>query len=186
MGVYAVPSTYTPRSTQRCWYSTSATVLAFVKWSHWRRHTRYIRWPTAHFRRGLDDIGVDDSIWRPYMGVGIPDVLAAQMVMCSTQSPLVSLECTEWHLTDRVRRQFGMPQLPPGPAFDLGRDHCNLGIQLAALVKVNDEVTKKVTYNYEVGHKKVTLKSLTTKDLQRNLDLRVEDIGCGYVPRVHI
>ncbi|QHN91591.1 uncharacterized protein DS421_17g576200 [Arachis hypogaea] len=93
-------------------------------WSHWRRHTRYIRRPTAHFRQGLDDMGVDDFIWRPYMGVGIPDGLAPHMVMCSTQSPLVSFECIEWHATDRVRRQFGMQQLPPGPAFDLGRDHC--------------------------------------------------------------
>ena len=45
---------------------------------------------------------------------------------------------------------------------------------------------KKVTYNCEVGHNKVTLKSLTTNDLQWSLDLRAEDIGCGYVPRVHI
>ncbi|RYR20204.1 hypothetical protein Ahy_B03g065304 [Arachis hypogaea] len=93
-------------------------------WSHWRRRTRYIWQPTAHFRRGLDDMGVDDFIWRSYMGVVIPDVLAAQMVMCSTQSPLVSFECIEWHPTNRIRRQFGMEQLPPGPACDLGRDHC--------------------------------------------------------------
>ncbi|QHO46710.1 uncharacterized protein DS421_6g189940 [Arachis hypogaea] len=94
------------------------------RWSHWRRHTRYIRRSTAYFRRRLDDVGVDDFIWRPYMGVGIPDVLAPHMVMCSTQSSLVSFECIKWHSTDRVRRQFGMQQLPPGPTFDLGRDHC--------------------------------------------------------------
>ncbi|KAL4305923.1 hypothetical protein AHAS_Ahas16G0126800 [Arachis hypogaea] len=94
------------------------------RWSHWRRHTRYIRRPIAHFRRGLDDMGVDDFIWRPYMGVGISDGLAPHMIMCSTQSPLVSFECIEWHATDRVRRQFGMQQLPPGPMFNLGRDHC--------------------------------------------------------------
>ncbi|XLS54459.1 hypothetical protein HN51_004214, partial [Arachis hypogaea] len=93
-------------------------------WSHWRRYTRYIRRPTTHFRRGLDDMGLDDFIWRPYMGVGIPDGLEPHMFMCSTQSPLVSFECIEWHATDRVRRQFGMQQLPPGPAFNLGRDHC--------------------------------------------------------------
>ncbi|RYQ93237.1 hypothetical protein Ahy_B09g099508 [Arachis hypogaea] len=63
-------------------------------------------------------------IWRPYMGVGIPDGLEPHMFICSTQSPLVSFECIEWHATDRVRRQFGMQQLPPGPAFNLGRDHC--------------------------------------------------------------
>ncbi|RYQ87409.1 hypothetical protein Ahy_B09g094924 isoform A [Arachis hypogaea] len=73
------------------------------RWSHWRRHTRYIRRPTAHFRRGLDDMGVDDFIWRPYMGVGVPDVLAAHLFMCSIQSLLVSFECIEWPLTDRVR-----------------------------------------------------------------------------------
>ncbi|XP_072076775.1 serine/threonine-protein phosphatase 7 long form homolog [Arachis hypogaea] len=93
-------------------------------WSHWRRHTRNIQRSTAHFRRGLDDMGVDDFIWRPYMGVGILDVLAPHLVLCSTQSPLVSFECIEWHPTDRVRRQFGMQQLPPGPAFDLSYDHC--------------------------------------------------------------
>ncbi|QHN87002.1 uncharacterized protein DS421_16g551200 [Arachis hypogaea] len=94
------------------------------RWSHWRRHTRNIQRSTAHFRRGLDDMGVDDFIWRPYMGVGILDVLAPHLVLCSTQSPLVSFECIEWHPTDRVRRQFGMQQLPPGPAFDLSYDHC--------------------------------------------------------------
>ncbi|XP_025637640.1 serine/threonine-protein phosphatase 7 long form homolog [Arachis hypogaea] len=31
------------------------------RWSHWRRHTRYIRRHTAHFRRGLDDMGVEDE-----------------------------------------------------------------------------------------------------------------------------
>ncbi|RYR09793.1 hypothetical protein Ahy_B05g078202 [Arachis hypogaea] len=62
-------------------------------------------------------------IWRPYMGVGVPDVLDVHMGICSTQSLLVSFECIEWHPTDRVRRQFGMQQLPPGPAFDIGRDH---------------------------------------------------------------
>ncbi|RYR39274.1 hypothetical protein Ahy_A09g044781 [Arachis hypogaea] len=94
------------------------------RWSHWHRYTRYIRRLTAYFRRGLDDMRVDDFIWRPYMGVGIPDVLAPQMVMCSTQSPLMSFKCIEWHPTDPVRRQFGMQQLPPGPAFNLGCDHC--------------------------------------------------------------
>ncbi|KAL4393870.1 hypothetical protein AHAS_Ahas02G0095200 [Arachis hypogaea] len=31
------------------------------RWSHWHRHTRYIRRLTAYFRRGLDDMGVDDN-----------------------------------------------------------------------------------------------------------------------------
>ncbi|RYQ99859.1 hypothetical protein Ahy_B07g087869 [Arachis hypogaea] len=86
----------------------------------------YEIYTAAHydFRRGLDDMGIDDFIWRPYIGVGIPDGLEPHMFMCSTQSPLVSFECIEWHATDRVRRQFGMQQLPPGPAFNLGRDHC--------------------------------------------------------------
>ncbi|RYR59100.1 hypothetical protein Ahy_A05g024940 [Arachis hypogaea] len=89
-------------------------------WSHWRRHTRYIRRLLEHFRRALDDMRFDD---RPYMGVGVPNVLAPHLVICSTQSPLVSFECIEWHPTCRVRRQFGMQQLPPGPTFDLCRDH---------------------------------------------------------------
>ncbi|RYR53448.1 hypothetical protein Ahy_A06g028571 [Arachis hypogaea] len=62
-------------------------------------------------------------ICRPYMGVEVPDDLAANLFMCSTQSSLVSFDCIKWHPTDRVRRQFGMQQLPPGPTLDLGRDH---------------------------------------------------------------
>ncbi|RYR65811.1 hypothetical protein Ahy_A03g011733 [Arachis hypogaea] len=40
-------------------------------------------------------VDIVQFIWRPYMGVGIPDVLAPHMAMCSTQSPLVSFECIE-------------------------------------------------------------------------------------------
>ncbi|RYQ97341.1 hypothetical protein Ahy_B08g093384 [Arachis hypogaea] len=60
-------------------------------------------------RRGLDDMGVDDFIWRPYIGVGVPEYLAVNLFMCSTKSPLVSFE---------------LQQLPPDSAFEIGRDHC--------------------------------------------------------------
>ncbi|RYQ86214.1 hypothetical protein Ahy_B10g105904 [Arachis hypogaea] len=68
-------------------------------------------------RDQLDDIGIPLARRRIVFLIGL-------LVMCSTQSPLVSFECIEWHATDRVRRQFEMQQLPLGPAFDLGRDHC--------------------------------------------------------------
>ncbi|QHN91880.1 uncharacterized protein DS421_17g578830 [Arachis hypogaea] len=74
-----------------------------LSWNHWRRHTRYIRRSTTHFRRGLDDMGVDDFIWRPYMGVGIPDVLAPHLVLCSTRQTGLddSLGCSSYHQAPR-------------------------------------------------------------------------------------
>ncbi|QHN95817.1 Serine/threonine protein phosphatase 7 long form isogeny [Arachis hypogaea] len=78
------------------------------RWSHWRRHTRYTRRSTTQFRRGLDDMGVNDFIWRPYIEVDVPVDLGLNLFMCSMKSPLVSFECIEWHPTDRVRRQFGL------------------------------------------------------------------------------
>ncbi|QHO20187.1 uncharacterized protein DS421_11g335700 [Arachis hypogaea] len=82
-------------------------VLLARWWSHWRRHTRYTRRSTAQFRRGLDDMGVNDFTWWPYIEVDVPVDLGLNLFMCSTKSPLVSFECIEWHPTDRVHRQFG-------------------------------------------------------------------------------
>ncbi|RYR41387.1 hypothetical protein Ahy_A08g037781 [Arachis hypogaea] len=93
-------------------------------WSHWCQHTRYTQKSTAHFRRGLNDMEVDDFIWRLYMRVGVLEYLAVNMFMCSTKSPLMSFECIKWHLTDRIRRQFGLQQLPLNPTFEIGCDHC--------------------------------------------------------------
>ncbi|XLU81748.1 hypothetical protein S245_005168, partial [Arachis hypogaea] len=70
-------------------------------WSHWRRHTKYTRRSIAQFRRGLDDMGVNDFTWRSYVGVVVPQDLGPNLFMCSTKSPLVSFECIEWHPTDR-------------------------------------------------------------------------------------
>ncbi|QHO21227.1 Serine/threonine protein phosphatase 7 long form isogeny [Arachis hypogaea] len=101
------------------------------QWSHWRRHTRYTRRSTAQFRRGLDDMGVNDFTWRPYVGVDVRQDLGPNLFMCSTKSPLVSFECIEWHPTDRVRRQFGLQQLPPDPKFQIGSAHCKLMVSVA-------------------------------------------------------
>ncbi|RYR63686.1 hypothetical protein Ahy_A04g021455 [Arachis hypogaea] len=77
------------------------------RWSHWRRLTRYTRRFTAHFRRQLDDLGVNkvvrliilliglvvtgvQFIWRPYMAVMVPNDLTVNLFMCSTTLPLVS------------------------------------------------------------------------------------------------
>ncbi|RYR07212.1 hypothetical protein Ahy_B05g074523 [Arachis hypogaea] len=94
------------------------------RWSHWRRHTRYTQRSTVQFRRGLDDMGVNNFTWRPYVGVDVPQDLGPNLFMCSTKSPLVLFECIEWHPTDRVPRQFGLQQLPPDPAFQIGSAHC--------------------------------------------------------------
>ncbi|RYR41461.1 hypothetical protein Ahy_A08g037858 [Arachis hypogaea] len=92
--------------------------------SHWHRLERYTRKSTTQFRQQLDDMGVNDFIWRPYMAVVLPDDLAINLFMCSTKSLLVSFEYIEWHPTDQVRRQFRLQQLQPDPVFQIGDDHC--------------------------------------------------------------
>ncbi|KAL4286567.1 hypothetical protein AHAS_Ahas19G0099100 [Arachis hypogaea] len=51
------------------------------------------------------------------MRVMVPDDLSLHLLVCSTKSLLLSFECIEWHPTDRVRRQFGLVQLPSEEAF---------------------------------------------------------------------
>ncbi|QHO42986.1 uncharacterized protein DS421_5g158930 [Arachis hypogaea] len=79
------------------------------RWSHWRRHTRYTRRSTAQFRQGLDDMGVNDFTWRPYVGVDVPQDLGPNLFIPQSR---------------RYSRQFGLQQLPPDPAFQIGSAHC--------------------------------------------------------------
>ncbi|RYR19355.1 hypothetical protein Ahy_B03g064113 [Arachis hypogaea] len=74
---------------------------------HWRRLTRYTRRSTAQFRQGLNDIGVNDFIWWPYIRVVVPDDLTVNLFMCSTKPPLVSFKCIEWprHMSTSFRCQ---------------------------------------------------------------------------------
>ncbi|XLT56398.1 hypothetical protein HN873_049002, partial [Arachis hypogaea] len=94
-------------------------------WSHWRRHTRYIRWSTAHFRQGLDDMGVDDknSFSNRPLGNYYAVHMAAIYGSGDSGWPRSPYDYVLHPVASSVFR-FGMQQLPPGPAFNLGRDHC--------------------------------------------------------------
>ncbi|RYR55310.1 hypothetical protein Ahy_A06g030550 [Arachis hypogaea] len=53
----------------------------------------------------------------------IPPEIYMQSVVWSATVPLVSFECIEWHVTDRVRRQFGFVQGVPNQEQNLDKAH---------------------------------------------------------------
>ncbi|XLU30129.1 hypothetical protein S245_066195, partial [Arachis hypogaea] len=81
-------------------------------WMFWRsQFHRYQKWIISHIRRLLDDIPTD--------GVSF----FVHRLMWSVVVPLISFECIEWHLSDRVIRQFGLAQEVPREATRLAESH---------------------------------------------------------------
>ncbi|KAL4381787.1 hypothetical protein AHAS_Ahas04G0168400 [Arachis hypogaea] len=51
-------------------------------------------------------------VWQPYLDIIISAKLHHYLDVCGTIGPLLSFECVEWHLVDRVVRQYGYAQSP--------------------------------------------------------------------------
>uniref|UniRef100_A0A2N9IP15 Aminotransferase-like plant mobile domain-containing protein n=1 Tax=Fagus sylvatica TaxID=28930 RepID=A0A2N9IP15_FAGSY len=71
------------------------------------------------YRRSFSTILASQIIWEPYKEIldGLPAYCKAGQDIWRTKSPLVCGHLIEWHLPNRVLRQFGMEQDIPGP-FD--------------------------------------------------------------------
>ncbi|RYR54680.1 hypothetical protein Ahy_A06g029984 [Arachis hypogaea] len=82
------------------------------RWRNWERGDRRYRYlKLAHFRKAFDELQEGQFVWVAYAVDRVdPNIIPAeiymQSVVWSVTVPLVSFECTEWHATDRVRRQY--------------------------------------------------------------------------------
>ncbi|XP_057515030.1 serine/threonine-protein phosphatase 7 long form homolog [Actinidia eriantha] len=67
------------------------------------------------YRDQLDRLRPDEFIWRPYDDImhELPDYCRVASDIWVSRSPLVCFEVVEWHLPDRVCRQFGLRQIIP-------------------------------------------------------------------------
>lgn len=67
------------------------------------------------YRDQLDHLSNDQFIWQPYDLASLPPYCLQGVGVWRTRSPLICFEKVEWHLPDRVHRQFGMLQRVPLP-----------------------------------------------------------------------
>ncbi|XP_019172004.1 PREDICTED: serine/threonine-protein phosphatase 7 long form homolog [Ipomoea nil] len=77
------------------------------------------------YRDQIDNMKEDSHFkWRPYENEldELPDYCKAGKHVWMTKSPLIMYEIVEWHLPDRVLRQFGKFKQPPPANFDTGVD----------------------------------------------------------------
>ncbi|GFZ15684.1 hypothetical protein Acr_25g0000930 [Actinidia rufa] len=67
------------------------------------------------YRDQLDRLRPDEFTWRPYDAImhELPDYCRVGSDTWVSRSPLVCFEVIEWHLPDRVCRQFGLRQVVP-------------------------------------------------------------------------
>ncbi|QHO39110.1 uncharacterized protein DS421_4g126240 [Arachis hypogaea] len=90
---------------------------------------------------------IEEFVWQPYLDIIISAKLHHYLDVCGTIGPLLSFECVEWHLVDRVVRQYGEYSAMIGApystnGFNNGRTAtivgckigiCNLSLTLACL-----------------------------------------------------
>ncbi|GFZ19033.1 hypothetical protein Acr_27g0007720 [Actinidia rufa] len=67
------------------------------------------------YRDQLDRLRPDEFTWRPYDAImhELPDYCRVGSDIWVSRSPLVCFEVVEWHLPNRVCRQFGLRQVVP-------------------------------------------------------------------------
>ncbi|KAL4372911.1 hypothetical protein AHAS_Ahas05G0029100 [Arachis hypogaea] len=100
-----------------------AQIPVAMRWSHSKRTTAWLSKTVETFRHDIDYM--EEFEWRPYHGLIVPDELYPHLEVCDIVAPLLSFECVEWHPADRVMRQYGYAQPPPGAVRDIPVDqHC--------------------------------------------------------------
>ncbi|RYR37136.1 hypothetical protein Ahy_A09g042066 [Arachis hypogaea] len=103
--------------------------IQIQRWHNWNRENRSYRFRNlAHFRRALDDLQEGHFVWETYaIGQINPDVFTPDIhqhsAIWSTTVPLIYFECIEWHVSYRLKRQFGLTQGVPHREWDLGEAH---------------------------------------------------------------
>lgn len=73
------------------------------------------------YRDQLTSMTDDQFTWQPYTDLIIPDYCRQGESVWRTRAPMICFDRVEWHLPDRVLRQFGMLAVIPPPC-DTGVD----------------------------------------------------------------
>lgn len=85
----------------------------------------FLKYVTAHNLRSYRDqlamLREDQVVWEPYRHRAAPAYCTQGQHVWMSKVPLICFERIEWHLPDRVLRQFGMLQGVPDPC-DTGAD----------------------------------------------------------------
>lgn len=75
---------------------------------------KFLKYVTAHnlrsYRDQLAKLTEDQVVWEPYTGRRTPMYCTSGEAIWMSRVPLICFERVEWHLPDRVLRQFGMLQ----------------------------------------------------------------------------
>ncbi|XP_071938942.1 serine/threonine-protein phosphatase 7 long form homolog isoform X1 [Coffea arabica] len=94
------------------------------RWKERFRHKKGVAHNLELYRNQLDRLKEGEFIWRPYtpeVTAQLPSYCLSGQAIWHTVSPLICFSIVEWHLPNRVMRQFGLKQMKP-PNCDTRRD----------------------------------------------------------------
>ncbi|GFS36484.1 hypothetical protein Acr_00g0046210 [Actinidia rufa] len=133
------------------------------------------------YRDQLDRLRPDEFTWRPYDDImhELPDYCRVASDIWVSRSPLVCFEVVEWHLPDRVCRQFGLRQIIPVAANTSPELH--VGVIDAAAMRYDDP--------YMVWYRRIT-RTLVGNPAHRPTSGYVEigstiEIATRYIAAIH-
>ncbi|KAF1897528.1 hypothetical protein Lal_00036970 [Lupinus albus] len=90
------------------------------RWSQHLLTTNIPGHATNIIRSMLDRLRIDQFVWTPYQNI---DFMGQIPYMTRSRVPLICFAIVEWHVADRVMRQFGLQQPIPQDLINLQKQH---------------------------------------------------------------
>ncbi|XP_059310240.1 serine/threonine-protein phosphatase 7 long form homolog [Lycium ferocissimum] len=110
------------------------------KWTHRKARENEARVVLPICRDVLDNLTDGQFVWQPYSEAiinGLPECCRRGQDIWMAQVPLICGIYREWHMPDRVLRQFGRKQHIPGPCAEIDPSHYKRDKRYAIIVEGN-------------------------------------------------